>query len=127
METGELIRRLLDVEVFMYAGPGYGTLQEYLALDRYLPEVRPDLVLVQLCRNDAVNNLWALERSSYLNNNLMVRPYLEGERIVGDYRALFAMDGRTVFVLHVRHGQRQPATKQDLAPALGELRPRLLR
>ena len=49
------------------------------------------------------------------------------QRIVGEYRALFTVDGRTVFVLRVRHGQRQPATKEDLASALGELRPRLLR
>jgi plasmid stabilization system protein ParE len=49
------------------------------------------------------------------------------QRIIGDDRALFTVDRRTVFVLHVRHGHREPATKEDLASALGELRPRLLR
>jgi phage-related protein len=43
--------------------------------------------------------------------------------IVGEYRAVFAVMGRVVFVLHVRHAKRQPATKADLASALRELGP----
>lgn len=42
--------------------------------------------------------------------------------IVGDYRALFTVRGRVVFVLNVRHGSRQSATSADLASALRELR-----
>ncbi|NOT29839.1 MAG: type II toxin-antitoxin system RelE/ParE family toxin [Planctomycetes bacterium] len=42
--------------------------------------------------------------------------------IVGEYRAVFTVRGCVVFVLQVRHGKRRPATKQDLAPALRELR-----
>lgn len=42
--------------------------------------------------------------------------------VVGEYRALFTVEGRIVFVLHVRHGKRQPATRTDLARALRELR-----
>jgi plasmid stabilization system protein ParE len=45
--------------------------------------------------------------------------------IVGEYRALFAVKGRVVFVLRIRHGRRRPATKHDLAPALKELRSQL--
>jgi hypothetical protein len=87
----------LDVEVFAYGGAGYGTLQEYLVVDHYLPTVRPHLVLLQTSDNDFINNAWALERASFYHNNLAVRPYLEGDRIVyrfpsrlGDWSALLS-------------------------------------
>lgn len=76
-----VLGRRLNVEVFTYGGGGYGTLQEYLVVDHYLPIVRPDLVVVQVSFNDFINNSFELERASWLNNNLAIRPYLEGGRI----------------------------------------------
>jgi lysophospholipase L1-like esterase len=72
---------LLDVEVFAYGGPGYGTLQELLVLERYLPLVRPDMILLQVSSNDFINNSWPLERASFHNANMMARPYLMGDSI----------------------------------------------
>ena len=65
------------VEVFAYAGNGYGTLQEYLAFERYADEVRPDVVGLQVAVNDFVNNAYALEERSRINSNHRARPYLE--------------------------------------------------
>jgi lysophospholipase L1-like esterase len=79
-----VVAKLLDAEVFTYGGAGYGTLQEYMVVDRYLDEVRPDLVVLQVSYNDQINNSFELERASWLNNNLAIRPYLEGDRI--EYR-----------------------------------------
>jgi lysophospholipase L1-like esterase len=73
--------RLLNVEVFAYGAPGFGTLQEYLVIDRYVPLVKPDLVLLQTSFNDFINNTWELESASFLNNNLTSRPYLENGRL----------------------------------------------
>lgn len=71
----QTVGRKLDSEVFAYGGGGYGTLQEYLALKKRLGEVKPDLILLQVCSNDFINNSLDLESRSYFNNNLMVRPY----------------------------------------------------
>jgi len=74
--------------------------------------------------------IWSLEAFPERCPLVPERGLLEIEirhRIVGDYRVLFAVDGRAVIVIHVRHGNRGPASKEDLAPALGELGPRLLR
>jgi lysophospholipase L1-like esterase len=71
-----VIGRALDAEVFAFAGLGYGTLQEAIILHRVFPHLRPDLVILQVCFNDFINNSLELERASYLNNNLAVRPYL---------------------------------------------------
>jgi lysophospholipase L1-like esterase len=76
-----VLGRRLDVEVFTYGGGGYGTLQEYLVVNHYLPIVRPDLVVLQVSYNDLINNSLELERASYFNNNFAIRPYLEGDRI----------------------------------------------
>lgn len=76
-----VLGRRLNVEVFMYGGSGYGTLQEYLVVDHYEPIVFPDLVLLQVSDNDLINNSFELERASYYNNNFLLRPYLEGDRI----------------------------------------------
>jgi len=46
----------LNAEVFVYGGVGYGTLQEYLALDRYFDLIEPDLVLLQVTWNDFIDN-----------------------------------------------------------------------
>ena len=77
-----ILSQRLGVQVFAYAGAGYGTLQEYLAVDRYLDSVRPDLVVLQTSFNDLINNSWALEVRSHHNNNFAFRPYLEDNHIV---------------------------------------------
>jgi lysophospholipase L1-like esterase len=77
-----LLAQSLGAEVFTVSGGGYGTLQETLALERHFDEIRPDLVVLQVCYNDFVNNSWELEAASYFNNNLMSRPYWEDGRVV---------------------------------------------
>lgn len=70
-----IVRRLLDIEVFAYGGGGYGSLQEFMILDKFLESVRPDLILWQYSTNDFINNSVELETASSINNNGMVRPY----------------------------------------------------
>jgi hypothetical protein len=87
------LARRLGVEIFAYGSGGYGTLQEWLVLDRHLDALRPDLVLLQLCDNDFANNLHAMEARSRLNNNHMTRPYWEEGQVVLRYPSLsFAYD-----------------------------------
>lgn len=76
------LRSVLGMEVFVYGAGGFGTMQEYLALDRPVDRVRPDLVVLQTCNNAFVNNDWGLERGSYFNNNYLERPYWEHGRAV---------------------------------------------
>jgi hypothetical protein len=91
-----VLGRALDAEVFAYGGGGYGTLQELLVIERYLPTIKPDLVLLQVHSNDLINNQWELERASYFNNNLAVRPYLVGDTI--QYRFPAFLGGPRLFM-----------------------------
>ncbi len=77
-----LLKSTLDVEVFAYGGGGYGTLQEYLVLDRYVDRIKPDLIVWQYCINDFINNDPGLETASRFNNNGMRRPYWVDRKIV---------------------------------------------
>ena len=70
-----LLAKLLDVEVFAYGVGGYGTLQEFLVLDRFVDVIHPDIILWQYCANDFINNDNELERLSRFNNNGLTRPY----------------------------------------------------
>ena len=70
------------LEVFVYGVGGYGTLQQALALERYMQKIDPDIVLWQFNDNDLINSDVRLEAASNENNNHMLRPYLEGGRIV---------------------------------------------
>lgn len=70
-----------NIEIFAYGGGGYGTLQEYMILDRYVDEIKPDIVLWQFCSNDLINNSHELESASFANNNQMTRPYYENGQI----------------------------------------------
>src|SRR5690606_23295006 len=45
-----------SVSLFAYGTGGWGTLQEYLILDRYMDMIRPDLVVWQFASNDIINN-----------------------------------------------------------------------
>ena len=76
------IRDSLHVDVFAYGGSGYGTLQEYFILDKYLDLIKPDLILWQYCQNDFINNSAELEIESKWNNNGLVRPYWVNGHIV---------------------------------------------
>jgi hypothetical protein len=71
----------LNAEIFAYGGGGYGTLQEYLVLKRYLGLIKPDIVVIQVCMNDFINNSQALESQSYINANYSLRPYYENGNI----------------------------------------------
>jgi hypothetical protein len=67
--------------IFAYGGGGYGTLQEYMILDRYVDKINPDMVLWQFCANDLIINSHELESASFSNNNQMKRPYYENDQI----------------------------------------------
>ena len=60
---------------------GYGSLQEFMILGRYLDEISPDIVLWQFCSNDFINNYHELESVSFSNNNQMTRPYYKNSDI----------------------------------------------
>lgn len=69
-----------DVEIFAYGAGGYGSLQEYMVMDRYVDEIGPDLIVWQFTPNDIMNNSYDLESRSAFNSR-MPRPYLEDGRI----------------------------------------------
>jgi hypothetical protein len=70
----------LGLEVFAYGGGGYGTLQEFMVLQKYYDVIRPGLIVWQFSTNDLINNSPALEAASTINNNDMLRPYwVDGE------------------------------------------------
>jgi hypothetical protein len=70
-----------NVEIFSYGEGGYGSVQEYLVLDRYFDEIKPDIIIWQFHYNDLVNNSYELEIRSFKNNNLNWRPYLRDGKI----------------------------------------------
>jgi lysophospholipase L1-like esterase len=72
----------LSLEAFAFGGSGYGTLQEYMVLDKYIDEIKPDIVILQFCSNDFINNSYELELRSTANNNGMRRPYLTKDGVI---------------------------------------------
>ena len=74
-----LLKDTLPIEVFAYGSGGYGTLQEYMILDKYIDIIEPDVVILQFCYNDFINNHYELELRSNINSNSHRRPYLIGK------------------------------------------------
>lgn len=54
---------------------GFGNWQEYLTLESVFDEVKPDIVVWQLCSNDVADNVYELDNASFYNNQ-RPRPYL---------------------------------------------------
>lgn len=77
-----LLGNALPMELFAFGGGGYGTLQEYMILDKYVDEIKPDIVVIQFCHNDFINNDYELELRSNRNNNGLRRPYLTKNGII---------------------------------------------
>jgi GDSL-like Lipase/Acylhydrolase family len=67
--------KALNMNVFAYGASGYGSLQEFMILDKYFDVIKPDLIIWEYSTNDIVNNSPELEAASTNNNNDMVRPY----------------------------------------------------
>lgn len=77
-----LLANTLDAEIFAYGAEGYSTLQEYMVLDKYLDLIDPDVVVLQYCWNDLIDNVLELERQSVRNNNGLRRPYLSDSGVL---------------------------------------------
>lgn len=74
-----LLKDTLHIEIFAYGSGGYGTLQEYMILDKYIDVIEPDIVILQFCYNDFINNHYELELRSNINSNGHRRPYIIGK------------------------------------------------
>ncbi|MFH1957013.1 MAG: SGNH/GDSL hydrolase family protein [bacterium] len=70
-----------DTEIFAYGCGGYGSLQEYMILDKFFDIIKPDIILWQFSSNDIINNDYSLESASNRNNNQMRRPYYKDGQI----------------------------------------------
>ena len=92
------LAKSLNTELFVYAAKGYSSLQEYLAIDHMLEIVKPDLILLQVCSNDLINNYYPLEKQSHSQRFPMKRPYLESGQIVYRFAGRFE-------TLHLKLGQ----------------------
>ncbi len=71
----------VGVEIFAYGGGGYGTLQEYMIIDKYINQIKPDALVLQFCSNDFGNNSFQSEAKSIALNHT-IKPYLVEGKIV---------------------------------------------
>ncbi len=76
-----ILGRDLNLEVFALGTEAYGTLQEYMLLDKIIDDIQPDVVVLQFCPNDFINNHYELELESVANNNGLRRPYFSEGKI----------------------------------------------
>lgn len=72
---------LNEVEVFAYGSGGYGTLQEFMIIDKYINQINPDAVVLQFCSNDFGNNSFQSEANAIVLNQT-IRPYLVEDEVI---------------------------------------------
>jgi lysophospholipase L1-like esterase len=82
-----LADRLPEAEVWAFGCSGYGTFQQSMILEKYAPEIRPDLLLIQLSSNDLINNLMELEDAMPFLSTPGPRPYLMDDGAVKNHFA----------------------------------------
>jgi len=112
------LNETLGLPVYAYGIGGSGTYQQYLALKRLLPLVKPSVIVLQGCSNDHSNNDPSSIFSSHIRNQELRRPYLaaDGSTFFADgayaniYRALFASSQLFAFI------DNQLAKKQVSVP-----------
>lgn len=67
----------LSFEAFAYGHAGFGTLQEYMVLDKWVDRIRPDVVVWETCSNDFIDNHAPLEIVCGYKVSGERRPYLD--------------------------------------------------
>ena len=96
----------LGLPVYAYGIGGSGTYQQYLALKKLLPLVKPSVIVLQACSNDHSNNDPSYIYVSNIRNQELRRPYLaaDGGTFYAEgvyaniYRALFASSQLFAFI-----------------------------
>ncbi|HMO02139.1 MAG TPA: hypothetical protein PKD37_00490 [Oligoflexia bacterium] len=104
-----ILAKKLSLNMLAYGGQGYGTLQQLLVLEKLVQKHPADVVILQLCSNDFINNSFELEKLSYWQNSAQYRPYLEGDEIVyrnagwlPEWFLLISKFSRTIHFIAVR-------------------------
>jgi len=70
-----IVKNNLPVEVFAIGAGGYGTLQELMLIKEYAEMIKPDILVLQYCDNDIINNSFRLEGPRITRNQKNLRPY----------------------------------------------------
>ncbi len=86
-----LIGDSLDAEIFAYGQAGFGTLQEFMVFDEWVDRIQPDMVIWEVCSNDFIDNLAALEMVCGYKVGER-RPYLQEDGSVAYQRPLTNFD-----------------------------------
>ncbi len=73
-----LLGKRLDIEVFAYGMSGFGTLQELLFLQQHIDSIQPDLLVLQMCTNDFIDNHHGLALDCMYEMREK-RPYLQAD------------------------------------------------
>lgn len=110
-----VLGRLVGAEIFAYGADGYGTLQEYMVLSKYVDEINPDLVILQYCPNDVIDNSLDLGIASKAANSGMVRPYWLDGRV--EYAMAKAHPGLRMFGLKYSRLAYWVLTRLDMIKA----------
>jgi lysophospholipase L1-like esterase len=71
-----------EIELFVIGASGYGTLQEFLIIERYAKRINPDILVLQFCSNDFGNNSIEIENNQIVKNQSYFRPYFVNDNIV---------------------------------------------
>jgi hypothetical protein len=77
-----LAQRFPGAEFWAFGCSGYGTYQQMMILQEVQPQVRPDVLVLQLSSNDVVNNLAELESCMPFLTTPAPRPYLQDDGTV---------------------------------------------
>jgi hypothetical protein len=72
----DVFEELVRAEYAVYAGGvgGYSSFQEYLLIRRVYEEIRPHVIVWQLCANDPFENVFRLDKATFYNMQ-RARPY----------------------------------------------------
>ena len=66
----------IELEWFVMGTGGYGTVQQYLLLEKYFEIIKPNIILHQFCTNDFFDNSINISKLSTSPNQYYRRPYL---------------------------------------------------
>jgi lysophospholipase L1-like esterase len=80
----KIISDSLPIEVFAFGMAGYGQIQQYMILDEYFEAIQPDILVLQVCSNDFIDNHYKIELESGYKVGLR-RPYLTTDNKIKYY------------------------------------------
>lgn len=98
----ELSKNKINYYGYAAGAGGYGTLQQFILLEKIKKKITPDIFILQFCSNDYMNNHYEWEKTQGAFGQYIRRPYFKDNKLLKKEKNLFNLIINTEFLSELK-------------------------